>query len=411
MANTSAFANWVTMDALRILQNKLKVASEFNTNYNKELQREFPVGETFQVKLPQRWITRKGTLSYSAGPINRKTVPVICNRIVGVDFDWDSIEAALKMERGQEQIRAQYIEPAIVQIANEVDSDAALFAYQNTNNIVGQLAVTPTTHQTYLDAKTRLTENAAGDGPRTMIVSPQMQNTIAANNLVLFTTNANDRILKTGDLGNADGFTWNEENNLWAHTAGTWAGAVTVTSAPVNGATSLTITATAGDTFKTGDVISVDLVYNVNPVNRRSTGRLKQFVVTQDLTAAGGGADVLNVSPAILGPGDQYQNVSALPAANAALTLFPGTTSPNGKVAVNGLAFARDAFAMVNVKLEMPKMVEIASQTRDPETGITIRFVRAWDQQQSKMTNRFDVCYGFGSLYADNCSVRVLSAQ
>jgi len=65
---------------------------------------------------------------------------------------------------------------------------------------------------------------------------------------------------------------------------------------------------------------------------------------------------------------------------------------------------------MVGVKLEIPKAVEIASQTRDPETGIAIRFIRAFDPVQSRMINRWDVLYGFGGLYPDNCGVRVLCA-
>jgi hypothetical protein len=45
----------------------------------------------------------------------------------------------------------------------------------------------------------------------------------------------------------------------------------------------------------------------------------------------------------------------------------------------------------------VPKAVEKAEQTIDPDTGMAVRFVRAWDQNQSKMTNRFDMCIGFGN--------------
>jgi hypothetical protein len=121
-----------------------------------------------------------------------------------------------------------------------------------------------------------------------------------------------------------------------------------------------------------------------------------------------GSAATLPISLAIYGPGSPYQNISALPAVNAALVLFPGTASPNGKSGKIGLAVHPDAFALVGVKLETPKAVEMASQTRDPETGIAVRFVKAWDPVQSKMIHRFDVLMGFGSLYSDNCAVAVL---
>jgi hypothetical protein len=152
----------------------------------------------------------------------------------------------------------------------------------------------------------------------------------------------------------------------------------------------------------------------VNPQSRRVVGAEdKQFVVTADLTLTGG-TDVLNIEPAIVGPGlypaGQYQNVDVLPGASAVITLFPGTSAPQGLTGAQNLALHRDAFALVGVKLEVPKAVEMSSQQRDPETGIAVRFVRMFDPVQSRMINRFDVLMGFGVLYGDNCAVRMLSA-
>ena len=88
---------------------------------------------------------------------------------------------------------------------------------------------------------------------------------------------------------------------------------------------------------------------------------------------------------------------------------MPGTTSPNGKAGIQGLALHRDAFALVAVPLEVPKAVEMGVAKRDPGTGISVRFVRMFEPIQSKMVNRFDVLMGFGSLYPDNCAVRIES--
>jgi hypothetical protein len=43
------FTNQVSMEALRLLINELEVAQFFNTEYNKEFDKEFPVGATVQV--------------------------------------------------------------------------------------------------------------------------------------------------------------------------------------------------------------------------------------------------------------------------------------------------------------------------------------------------------------------------
>jgi hypothetical protein len=184
-----------------------------------------------------------------------------------------------------------------------------------------------------------------------------------------------------------------------------------VYTAAATGASQVTIAGGAGDTYKLGDIITFANVYEVNPVNRLSTGRLKQFAVTADLTLVGSNADVLQFQPQLDGPGSQYQNVTALPQAGAVITLWPGTTTPSGKSGINGLLIQEDAFALVGVKLEMPKAVELSSQTRDPQTGVAIRFVRQFDGQMSKMINRFDCMIGIGNLYNDYCAVRIASLQ
>jgi coat protein Gp5 len=418
MANSIEFVDWLTMESLRILVNKLECAQFMNTDYNKEFEREFPVGETVRIKLPQRFVVTTG-LGYTPQPINRRHTTVTVDQIFQIGFEWDSIEKALKLERGRDAIRREYVEPAVAALAQQIDSSAALFAYQNTNNIVGVLGVDPTTMTTFQQARQRLIEKACpAGGERGMIIPPQVNTSIVpALASFLNPTSEISKQYKQGSLGMLSGFDMYESVSLYRHTAGTWAGAVTVNGAGQSGS-SIAINATAGDTFNIGDVISFDSVRPVNPQTRRVVGSLNmQFVVTAPLVALGGGnaADLLQISPALEGPGgnpvdNQYQNVDALPLNLAALTLFPGTPAPNGKSGVQALALHRDAFAMVGVKLELPQAVEMSSQTRDPQTGLSIRFTRTWDAVQSKMINRFDLLLGFGQLYPDNCAVRMQCA-
>ena len=407
MPNQFQVVDWLTMEGLRVLINKSQAAQFFNTDYNKEFTREFAVGETVRVKLPQRFVVRDG-LGYTPQPIRRRYTTVTVDQIFGIDFEWDSVEAALKAERGMDQIKKEYLDPAMAQLANELDSRCSLFAYHNTNNITGVLGTTPTDLVPYRKARTLLNENACTPGERGLIFSPAMEEAAVAAGVAYFNpTSQISQQYKDGSLGKFAGFDTYSSNNLYAHTAGTWQSTVSVNGAGQIGS-SLNINCTSGDTFKSGDVFSIDLVKNVNPVNRRSTGRAKTFVVTQDFTASAS-TGTIQISPAIEGPGSQYQNVDSALTDTAALTLWPGTSSPNGKSGINGLGLNRDAFALVGVKLETPKAVELASQTRDPATGIAVSFVRQFDGVARKMINRFDVLCGFGSLYADNCAVRIAS--
>lgn len=412
MANVFQFVDWLSMEGLRLLLNKLEVSQGFNTDYNSEFTKDFAVGETVRVPLPQQWTIRDG-LGYNPQAVNRIYTTVTCDQIFGVDFEWDSAQAALQVERGMDRIKKEYLEPAMDQIKQEIDSRCALFAYQNTSNAVGVLGTDPTSLTVFNQARQRMIElGGISQGNRITCIPPSVNTSLVGTALGLFNPpDAISKQYKEGAIGRYSGADWYESMSLYDHTAGTWAGAVTVNTTMTSGSTSLIVNCTSGDTFKKGDVIGIASVYNVNPMTRRtsSTANTSTFAIAADVTASASTA-TLTLMDTVYGPGSQYQNVNRLPTASDVITLFPGTTSPNGKQGKQGLYFNKGAFALVGVKLETPKAVEMASQSRDPETGISVRFVRMFDPQQSKMINRFDLLMGFGQLRPRNCAVRVLSA-
>lgn len=404
------------MEVLRNLMNNNKVASCFNTDWQKDYEKTFAVGTTIQVKLPQQFIYRDG-LGYNPQGINRISTTIALDQPGGIDFQWDDYEAAVKAERSDAEIKNEYLEPAGVQISQEIDSRAAKFAKNNVSQIVGQLGVDPTSIVFMDQARQRLLQKAAPPDSKRMalISSSMMTNSINTPVTSLFHPGDEiDEAFKEGSLGKLKGFRVFEEQSLYTHTAGTWAGAVTVTGAGQSG-TSLIITGTAADTLNQGDKISIANVNFVNPRTRRSPGPLtpETFTVTQDFVLTGG-ADTITVLPAIYGPGpagpSQYQNVDALPADGAALTLWPGTPSPNGVSGTVGLAMTKYAFAIVGMRFFLPKSVEARSQAEDKRTGIPVRFVKAWDPVHSLQINRFDTAFGFGNLYQDNGAVGLLGA-
>lgn len=401
------------MESLRTLLNSLVVAEHFNTDYNKEFKQAFAVGDTVRVKLPQRYLVRDG-LGYTPQAINRKFTTVACDQVFGIDFDWDSVEAALKAERGEAAIKREYIDPAMAQLAQEIDSRAANFATFHTNNVVGILGTDPTNTNIAQAARTRLIQNACPAGEKCFIITPGAMEAVANGSTTIF--NPQDDVSKAwkeGYYGRARGFDWYESMSLYTQTASVWQ---TPSSVTVNGANqtgpTLNINCVSGDTFVQGTRFTIANVFNVNPKTRRSTGVLKQFIITGATQTINASTGSITISPPMAGPGDQYQNVDSLPADTAVLIQWPGTSAPaTGPKSGNvGLALHRDAFALVGVELEMPKAVEISSQTRDPQTGIAVRFVKMFDPIQSKMIKRMDVLLGFGELYSDNCAVAVALA-
>lgn len=407
------------MTMLRLLVNPLEVTMYLGTRFNKDYQQPFAVGQTVNIKYAPAFVIRDG-MTWTPQGIQEIQTTVNCNQAFGVDFQWTDLEAALQLERGDDRINTFYIEGPLDQMAQEWDSRSALFCYQNANNITGVLGTDPTSLQTYAAAaRQRVVEMAGAVPGKSGIIIPPAVNTslVAAFASTFNPTDEISRQYKKGVIGMAQGYSWHESMSLYDHTAGTWAGAVTVNGAGQSGNT-LTITATAGDTFLTGDVVGLQSVYKVNPRTRRRTNSTytATLCITQDLTAAGGGVDVINFTPALYGPGSPYQNVTALPSNGATLTLFPGTTSPNGKVGKNGLLMHGggqqevSGMFIVNVPLELPKNEQIARQARHPKTGMAVRLVKFWDPVESRMGWRFDSLGGYGIGYNDSCIVRLLSA-
>lgn len=413
MANSFEFTDWLAMESLRLLTNPLEIAPAFNTDYNSEFQQEFAVNDTVRVPFPKQFIGGEGNLAYTPEPIVDRHTTITIDKVAKVHFEWDSIEKALKMPKSEEKISKDILKPAMARIKQQIDSACALHAYRNTTNIAGVLGTNPTTFDSvYGAAIQRLEELSATLGDRYMFLPPAVTRTLRASVQAQFNpVDEVTRIWKKGVIGERDGFETYTSNSLQRHTAGTWAGTVEILTAPVSGATSLILTATNGDTFRPGDVFNIAGVNDVNRMTYGSIGALKTFTVggSAVITASSSTATIPLTNP-IYGPGSPYQNVDALPLAGADLTLFPGTTSPNGKSGVQGLAIAQDAFALVGVRLANPKSAEMSSYARDPKSGISISFLRMFDPVLRKWINRFDCLYGLGNFYNDQAAVRILAA-
>jgi hypothetical protein len=410
MASNFINTSWVSMEILRLLLNMLEVAEYFNRDWEKDFNKEFAPGSSIQVKFPQRFFASDG-MGYAPQGINRIATTVSLDQWIQVAFEWDDYERAVKLERSEAELRENYWQPCAATMSQEVDSRCAKFAYQNASNVVGALGTDPTGVSTFYQARQILKQQAVPPGKRCMQISSSMMATLGTNITNVFNpVDEISKMWKEGAIGKLAGFDFYESNSIYTHTAGTWAGAVTIAGANQSG-TALIIAGTAGDTIKQGDKFAILNVNAVNPMTRRFAGpaKAKTFTATADYTLSGG-ADTINILPAIYGPGSQYQNVDNLPLNGAALTLWPGTTAPNGKSGTVGLGLTRFAFALVGAKLFVPTSTEKAGQAQDPETGVAVRRVSAWDPVRSMNINRTDSLIGMGNLYQDNGAVAVCGA-
>lgn len=418
MPSTSTYnkVNWVTMKGLALLTSDLNCAPYFSSEYGGDYAQKFAIGSTARVPLSQRYTVQVNDMTYNPQPFDRPTTTINIDQTRTIPLEWDSIEKALDMERGEERVEEIYLKPAVAYIRQQIDSYCAQFAAQNSNMVVGALGTNPSTFDgTSAAAKQYLEQmNCPTDtGDLGCLLPPAVMRAIKTENLSLFNDPKEvSKAFRSGWYGHADGFDFYSSNSLYQHTAGTWTGAVTVSGAGQSGST-LNVACTTGDTFKKGDKFSIANVNQVNLMTRNTTTTASAgsmtFTVTADATGAGSAA-ALSIFPPIYGPGSHYQNVDALPANSAALTLWPGTVSPNGKQGKLGLALYPGAFFLAGMKLEEPEAVEICRQYQDPKTGIAIRFIRQWDNTRSVMTNRFDTLFGAGVGLADQMAVTIACA-
>lgn len=416
MAHEFSTVDWVAMETLRQFKHRSEIFAGMNHKHEEEFKKAFAVNDSVRVKFPWQPTIRDG-MTYAGQNIERIETTVRADQPFGIDFDFDTIDKLLNMERGEERVRKEYIEPAGKYLAAEADKRAAKFAAENTGNIFGVLQTNPTTFDaTSAAARQRFAELESLDDDMKIFVPPAVMRAIkggADANLTRFgPTEEIKKLYKKGVVGQADGFEWYESMSLKTHTAGTWAGAVTLSSAPANGAQSLAVTCTTGDTFNKGDKIALpSTIYRVNRFTRDVTETTNDKTVTvAENTVGVASAATIPIVERLYFTGP-YQNISAQPAASGALTLFPGTASPNGKAGKMGLVFGENAFAGISLPLPMPgKGVEKAQQFTDPDTGISLSYIVDFDTKERRWMNRFDVLIGFGVLWADEAAGVILCA-
>lgn len=424
MAGNHVFTEWVAPRITDLTLNKLGVASGMSRAWERDFEREFAVGDTVLVKDKQQYFVNDGfDITNNIQPIDRRYSQIIVDRAKSIAVDWDTIERALQMERSESEIEDAILEPMADFLAQAIDSDAAEFIADNTPNVLGVLGTDPSAFTTFDQARQRLFELGGWEGARrrTMALTPgalgNFRRTAATSGgfyNILQSQKDADKSFRKGFIDRISDFDVFESMSLHRHTASTWGGTVEVTNAGASGGTNLeptlALTVTDADTFTKGDKFSIASVNATNPMTRQSIGAARHFTIRASHTAVGTTA-TLQIWPPIIGPGSPYQNVDALPAAGADLTLWPGTSTPNGKAGAMCIAYTDKAFALVGVDLPMPKNEEVQAKYTDPGTGLTFAIIRSFDTYKRRWIQRLDCLYGFGRMnQAQNCSVIIAGA-
>jgi len=405
MANNLLTISKITNEALMVLENELTFTSEVDRNYDDQFAVVGgKIGNTVNVRKPGRFIGTTGP-ALNVEDFNETSVPVTLSTQFHVDTQFTTQDLALSLDMFSDRV----LKPAVAAIANKIDRDGTLQAANNTANIVGTAGTPPTGLITYLTAAAYLdSEGAPRDGRRSCIVEPFTSATIVDSLKGLFVPQeAIGEQYRKGLMGrDSAGMNWKMDQNVVAHTFGSFSGSATVATTTATGfltsgwasSSTITLTLTNGVSLNQGDTFTIAGVYAVNPQNRQAYGsnKLRNFVVNQAVSGSGGTISV-NVSPAVITAG-QFQNVSIpTTSATAAVTFF----NQSGTVSPQNIIMHRNAFTLAVADLELPEGVHFAGRASDKEIGLSMRVVRQYTINNDSIPTRLDVLYGWANLYPE----------
>lgn len=405
MANNVITSSIITNETLRILHNNSAFLGNINTEFEDQFAKKgLKAGSVINVRRPVQYTVRDGATA-NIQDVNESTVPITMEQEFGIDWAFSDYDLTLSID----EFTKRYLEPAGKRLAAELDARIATRFYRGVANFSGTAGTTPSTAQSVLDAAVLLDNNACPrDDNRMLALTPLANAKLVGGMSGLFNDQATQgRQLKTGMMATNLGLDFIMSQNLPTHTVGGLGGTPLVNGAnqglinsgatdnPYASSTSLITdgwTAAAANRLKRGEVFTIAGVFSVNPETKQSTGLLQQFVVTADAASDGSGNLTATIYPAIIA-GGAYQNVTARPADNAAITVLTG--SANTSYGQN-ILFHRDAFTLVTADMEVPNGMDMAEKAM--YEGVALRFVRGFDITNNRRICRFDMLAGYGLL-------------
>ena len=357
------------------------------------------IGDEFSIKIPPRLQVTRAVAMPAAPQSVAET-----KRTLKVGYAHVAVQMTdAQLQMHIDDFSAQVVEPAAIALAADIDLQGTEL-YDQVFNIVGTIGGgAPTALDTYLLADAKLTEEGVPknqNSRRMVCVNAEMNRQIINALKGLYHDDASiSKQFLDAVMMRAAGFDWLFDQQMHLHTTGTranGAAANLINGVPDSGDTEIAINGSGNAlTFLKGDVFTVAGVYAVDPQSRQSTGRLRQFVVTEDaVSTAGGVVAALKIYPAMTSAG-QNQTVSALPVDDALLTFNGATASKKGH---QGLAYHKDAFALAMVDDMLPNGVDFAARTSPSDAQawrVSLSIIRDYGISAHNYPCRVGAYYGW----------------
>jgi hypothetical protein len=372
----------VGKEGMRLLHNNLSFVRSMNNDYQSDFSGAVKPGTSIKVRKPAQWKIRSGA-SFSSETFVEQYNELTMGDEKGVDTTITSKEMSLSLD----QISARKIRPQMSRLASEIDSEHINKAAKYALNYRASAG----TNLAFIDAVAMLGQMSSlcmPDETPFLFVNPTDQVHFLSDTKGLFQAQAqlSEQYLKGRLAGTYGGFQPIQTNLLGLITPpADVAGAVTTTVA--NGGVAI-VCKSFGDAqvIPEGAFVTCAGVYDVNPETKQVLPTLKAIkVLNAETTGTGGSAGVVTLDiEALFDDTDSRQNVSALPQADAVLTIL-GTASTAYR---QNLAIHRDAYTIAFADLDIPEGETAHKETMD---NITLRYIQQYDIGTNAYKSRWDV--------------------
>ena len=407
MANTILTPLMITREALRVLHQKCNFLGNVNKQYDDRFaQSGAKIGTSLNIRMPSKYTVRKTATLAAQDHVERST-PFTVSSQYGVDVSFTTAELTMNLDDFSKRI----IDPAMAQLAAELEYTAMAVAYKRIANYTGTTS-TQITYKSFQQGGQAITENLGSKANRSAILTPASMVEFADAVKGLFNDpTAISKQYKEGIMGRTGGFDVYENTLIPQHTRGSLAGSPLTTGTALGTAdttnvwasqTTMSVTgATSSTTVLAGDILTFSGVYDVHPETKQNTGRLKKFVVQSDVTLTTAGSTyAVTVQPALIyGTGNAYKNAVLSGVANTSgltVTAFGVASTAYGQ----NLQFHEDAFVFGTADLEDVSKYG-AWGARDSMDGISMRIARQYAIGTDTVPCRIDVLWGFDQLYPE----------
>lgn len=398
--NTMLTIGQITSEMLDCFSNNLVFCQGILREYSSEFaQPGSKIGPTLSIRLPAQLRTTSGP-ALNVQDYIEQSVPLTIDQQEHVDLQFTSFEMTLSLDMWRQRVG----QPSGIVLANKVDSYGLAQYWQVPNAIV--LPATATGQwKVFLQAGAVLADNGApADGTWRAVLNQWDQvNVLDELKGLMQSAEQIRRQYERGLMGESGGLIWTWDQNVAVHLTGP-RGGTPLYQTTVTGGASITVsgfTAAAALRLKKGDVFTLGDpatpaagdIFGVNPVSLQSTGKLRSFTVTADVSSAADGTATIPIYPPIIGPAtpaNPRQTVNVAPTAGKALT-FLGTANTSYR---QNIVHQESAFAMAMCRLQEPFSGQAAYST-DSDTGVAIRTWKASDISTDTHASRADIAFGF----------------